>query len=540
MLSSTHRAGAFTSVTGRFRASTALSAILTPMMLLAPVAAHADGAAKAPASPVFGDTLLTDGDDAVVNSKPIDLTADVDFLAGDDTLLNNSIITIGAKSTAPVSVSLLSLDALKNQGLIDMRNGHVGDVLTLAGDYNGATNARLGLDVGPNGADRLIVGDVANGSTLITLGVVSAKTAVLTGDNGPVLIQASKESKADAFRIENYEIGLIRYGLLFDTKTGAYRLKGVAGQRVYEALKISEGVASVWRQSADAWSAHVASLRDAGAATDGAGLWGQAYGGRQSRDDVVAASAQRKIAVDYEQNAYGGQMGVDLINGDLGNGRIAMGLTGGYADSEMQFSGIAGQEVKLSVVNFGGYVALTQGGFFINALAKADRQSIKARNNVDGIDAKFDGTSYGAQVETGHRFGGDGLAYETLLGVNYVSTRLDDMETLGQRLDFDNATGFTAKAGLRGSAQSLLLSGVLTTYGAAFVVHDFTVKNGLTLVSGGEREHLSKDGGRTFGQITAGFSYRTASEMVTFVEATGDYGGGREGGGLRVGARFAF
>lgn len=511
------------------------------MMLLTPVAAHADDPPKA--SPVFGDKLLTDGDDEVTSNGAVDLTADVDFLAGSDTLLNNGVLTVGAGATSPVKVSLLSLDALKNQGLIDLRNGHVGDVLAISGDYNGvAGKARLGLDVGPTGADMLVVGDVANGGTQILLGGVSGKTAVLTGDSGPILIQAGADSKADAFRIENNEIGLIRYGLLFDAKTWTYRLKGVAGQRTYEALKISEGASSVWRQSADAWSTHVASLRDAGSAANGKGVWAQTYGGRQDRDDDVAASAQHTVAVDYEQTTYGGQMGLDLLNAGLDDGRIALGLTGGYADAKMRFSGVAGQEVKLSVVNFGGYVALTQGGFFLNALAKADRQSIKARNDVDGIDAKFDGTAYGAQVETGHRFGdGDGdLAYETLLGVNYVSTRLDDMKTLGQRLDFDRATGFTARAGLRGAARNDLLGGALTTYGAAFVVHDFTIKNGLTLVSGGEREHLSKDGGRTFGQVAVGVSYRASSGAITFAEAGGDYGGGRHGGGLRIGARFGF
>ena len=533
MLSSAHRAG-LSPVTGRFRASTALSAILAPLVLFSPLAAHAADPSK-----MFGDKELTDSADLVTNDKTIDLTGDIDFGDGEDGLINNGVITIGANATAPVTVSLISLEALKNNATIDLRNGHVGDVLTISGNYNGASKARLGLDVGPNGADKLIVGAVANGSTFIVLGGLSAKTAVLTGAKGPVLVQAGADTKAGAFQIENYEIGFIHYDLVFDPATTSYRLRGVAGQRAYEAMKISEGASSIWRQSADAWSAHVASLRDAGSAADGAGLWGQAYGGRQDRDDDFGAIPDR-VSVDYWQTTYGGQMGLDLVNGDLGEGRIVLGLTGGYADSKMRFSGLAGQEINLSAVNLGGYVALTQGGFFLNALAKADRQSIKARNNVDAIDAKFDGTSYGAQVETGHRFGGDGLAYETLLGVSYVSTRLDDMETLGQRLDFDNATGFVAKAGVRGSAQGILLSGALTTYGAAFVAHDFTVKNGLTLVSGGEREHLSKDGGRTFGQVIVGASYRTVGGTITFAELGGDYGGGRSGGGLRIGARFGF
>lgn len=537
MSSSAHRAGALTPATGRFRASTALSAILVPFVLLSPLAAHAADPLK-----VFGDKTLTDSADQVTQNGAIDLTRDIDFGDGDDVLTNNGIITIGANSTAPVSVSILSLESFANKGTIDMRNGHVGDVLTVSGDYNGTGAARLALDVGPNGADKLVLGKTANGGTWILLNGLTAKTAMLTGDKGPVLVESSIHSKADAFRIENNEIGLIHYGLVFDPKTGSYSLKGTAGQRVYEALKISEGAASVWRQSADAWSAHIANLRDAGSAANGAGLWGQAYGGRQDRNDniPVAAFPKIKISADYEQTTYGGQMGVDLLNAGMDDEHITLGLTGGYANARMRFSGLAGQEVTLNVLNIGGYAALRQGGFFINALAKADRQSIKARNNVDGIDAKFDGTSYGAQVEAGHRFGDDDLAYETLLGVNYVSTRLDDMETLGQRLDFDNATGFVAKAGLRGSARSDLFSGSLTTYGAAFVAHDFTIKNGVTLVSAGEREHLSKDGGRTFGQVTVGASYRTSNGAITFAELGGDYGGGRSGGGLRVGARFGF
>jgi outer membrane autotransporter protein len=206
----------------------------------------------------------------------------------------------------------------------------------------------------------------------------------------------------------------------------------------------------------------------------------------------------------------------------------------------MQFSGVAGQEVKPRVINVGGYVAMTRGAYFLNALAKVDRQSIKARGDVDGIDAKFDGTSYGAQLEVGDRTEGDGMAYEKLLSVNYVSTRLDDMQALSQRLDFGDAAGFVAKAGVRGSLQGDLLGGALTSYGAAFVVHDFTVKNSLDLVSGDQTQHLSKDGGRTYGQITAGVGFRAAGAMITFLEATGDYGGGRQGGALRFGARVGF
>ncbi|MET3665293.1 autotransporter domain-containing protein [Caulobacter sp. 1776] len=531
-----HRTGARAPATGRVLLSGAILAILAPATLLASQEAQAAEPPKP--SRAFGDTVLTDGNDDVTNNKTVDLTEDVDFGDGSDALTNDSVITIGAKATAPVHVSILSLDALKNKGLIDLRNGRGGDVLTLSGDYNGTGKARLGLDVGPDGVDRLIVGDVANGKTAVVLGGLSAQTAVLTGDKGPVLIQAAAGSTADAFSIENDEIGFIHYGLAFDAQAATYRLNGVAGRRAYDALKISEGAANVWRQSADAWSAHVANLRDAGADAVGAGVWGQAHGGWQDRNDKVAASG-RVVRTDYQQTSYGGQMGADLINAEMDDERILIGVTGGYAAARLRFDGVA-QDVKLSAVNVGGYVALARGSYFLNALAKVDRQSIKVLGEADAVAADFDGTSYGAQIEAGSRSEGDGMAYEKLLSINYVSTRLDDMKAYAQRLDFDNATGFVAKVGLRGSMQGELLGGALTSYGAAFVVHDFTVKSGLTLVSGDQKQHLSDDGGRTFGQITAGMSFRAAGAMITFLEASGDFGGGRNGGTLRLGARIGF
>lgn len=541
MFSPDHRPGARSPVGGRLGLPRlARAALLSPLalLLLASASARAEDAPKEPRRS-FGDTALTDGADSVTNDKTVDLVDSVDFGDGEDTLVNNETITVGAGATAPVDVSLLSLDALKNAGLIDLRNGHGGDVLRLSGDYAGSgSKARLGLDVGPGGVDRLIVGDVANGRTAVVLGGVNAKTANLTGDRGPVLIEAGKESSATAFFVENPEIGFVRYSLVFDPETTRYRLKGVAGQRAYEMLKVSEGAWSVWRQSADAWSAHVANLRDADRDADGAGVWGQAFGGRVDRDDKVGAAAQA-VEVDYRQTTYGGQFGVDLINAGQGDARILLGLTGGYADSKMRFSGLAGQAVKLRAANIGGYLAMARGGYFLNALAKVDRQSIKARNGPDAIDLDFDGTSYGAQIEAGARAENDGLVYENLLALTYVSTRLDDTAVFAQRLDFDRASGFVAKAGVRGVLNSEALGGLFSTYGAAFVVHDFTVKNGLALIGGDQVEHLSRDGGRTYGQITAGLGYR-AGGVSTFVEATGENGGGRAGGTLRLGARVGF
>jgi hypothetical protein len=343
VLSPFHRTGVLTPAAGRLVLSCAISALLAPFILMSPTTASA----QEDPSRAFGDTALTGDSDTVTNDKTVDLITSVDFGAGDDLLTNTGTITIGAKATSPVKVTLFSLDALKNSGLIDLRNGHVGDVLTVSGNYRGSDSAHLGLDVGPDGADRLVVESVANGATAITLGGVSAKTAVLTGDKGPVLIQAGAGSKEDAFTIENNEIGLIHYGLVFDAKANTYRLNGVAGRRAYEALKISEGAGPSGGNrptpGAPTWPPPRRGRRRRWRGRLGPGLW-RAAGSRRPGRRGRSGDARR-----LQQTTYGGQMGADLINAGFDDGRVLVGLTGGYADAQMRFSGVAGQAVKLRV-----------------------------------------------------------------------------------------------------------------------------------------------------------------------------------------------
>lgn len=532
MYSANHPTGVSKPVLGSLFSSRAALAAITPLLLLTPLAAHAEEPKK-----IFIDSPLTDEADTITIEKTVDLTEDSDFGGGTDMVTNNSVITIGAHRTAPTTVNLINLETLKNQGLIDMRNGHVGDVLHVTLDYYGATaNSRIGLDIGPNGADKLVVDSTAYGGTMIVLGGVTARTATLTGDNGPVLVQASGATKSGVFRVENGEIGLVRYGLLYDDNAKTYRLKSVAGLRSFELLKVSEGVNQVWRRSADAWSAHVMNQRDSGG-SQGAGVWGQMHGQWLDRDDIVPATG-RDLHLGYRQTTYGGQMGVDLINNTTDDSNILLGVTGGYSNARIRFSGVAGQLVKMDGFNLGAYTSLSSGGYFFNALAKVDRQSINVRSEADIPD--FDATSFGGLVEVGGRSDVDGLGYEQLFSLSYVSSRLDDIPGGGVNLDFDRAAGFLAKAGVRTTLENEVFGGALTFQGGLFLAHDFTVKNAATLSSGDTKERLLDKGARTFGQLSVGLTYKSTDGMIAFLETSGDYGGGREGGSVRIGARYGF
>ncbi|MEV9006474.1 autotransporter outer membrane beta-barrel domain-containing protein, partial [Klebsiella pneumoniae] len=92
---------------------------------------------------------------------------------GTDLFVNTGIVSVLAGASRAATVALLGLDRFENRGgLIDLRNGHVGDQLVLPGDYVGSAGARLGLDVrlsGDGAADTLVVKGAATGKTSIVL-----------------------------------------------------------------------------------------------------------------------------------------------------------------------------------------------------------------------------------------------------------------------------------------------------------------------------------------------------------------------------------
>src|SRR5262249_44285848 len=147
-----------------------------------------------------------------------------------------------------------------------------------------------------------------------------------------------------SFVLGNADVGLIHYNLQLDPAAGAagangqsasaaapvaYVLTASVGAPVYAALKLAENAQSIWRQSADAWSAHLAAMRgDAwagGGSSDSGRFWAQAYGSNSDRDQTAAG-----VAIDYEQRDAGVQIGSDLVRKATRLGDVVWGVTAGY------------------------------------------------------------------------------------------------------------------------------------------------------------------------------------------------------------------
>ena len=220
----------------------------------------------------------------------------------------------------PQSVTFAGLEAFRNSGTINLANGTAGDTLTLPGSYVGSGNAALALDLIDGKADTLVIGGAATGSTQIQLATGGNATLL----SQPItLVDAGAGTSSGAFTLASASSGFIQYGLSYDGTGNTFDLTAQAGAPVYRLAKVSEGAEAVWTQSADAWSAHMAALRDQQSATDSR-LWGQAYGKVTSRDDSrsvdVPGSSAQTYRLDYRQDYFGGQLGYDLGNLGGANG----------------------------------------------------------------------------------------------------------------------------------------------------------------------------------------------------------------------------
>ncbi|KQM21521.1 beta strand repeat-containing protein [Novosphingobium sp. Leaf2] len=502
-------------------------------------------AVVANAGTLNGRVLLSSGNDRFTNTGLFHASASSDFGAGNDVFTNTGTVLVDGPGTAPLNVTFTGLETFANSGLLDLRNGTVGDQLTLPGTFTGSGASTLGLDIastaaGVMTADRLNVGTAA-GSTQIQLGV----TGNVFVTPGVTVVQASAASSATAFTISpaSANVGLVALDVVYRPTTFAYQLVGTPGAGAYRAAKVLEGAQSLWYRSADAVTAHLTSVRD-GSFSNGAnagGFWLQMSGGVDKRDDARAASQfgiSRSYDLGYRQDYFGGQIGFDV--GTMGeNGGVVFGVTAGYLSSALRFE--EATRFQYDVANVGAYASLRAGGFFANGLVKYDHFWIDANGGSAGYKDRLGGDAIGAQVEAGFRLGSGGFFAEPVASVAYVRTSLDDLQALGQVLDYDRADGLRGKAGVRiGGTIAIGGGNMLTFYASGMAVKEFKGRDGATFVSGPYALALGNRRIGTYGQGTLGINVTTPGGINGFIEGTLDASGNYSGAGGRAGIKIPF
>lgn len=485
------------------------------------------------------------GDDTVNNSGTIFANAGMDFGAGTDTLNNSGSFRVLPFRPAATTVALTGLEAFNNSGLVDLRNGRTGDVLSTSGNFTGSGNSTLGLDVNfgaATTADRFNVGGAVTGSTTLALAI--------TGDarlgNGPILVQGGAGTTANAITFGTTQAGLVQLELAF--ANNAFSLVGTPSDAAFRTTAFSGALRDLWYESAEAWSAQMREGRDtalvAEAGEAGARFWFQGYGRNRSRDQggsFTAFGRTRTVDLSYDQDFFGGQIGMDFGGGVGEQGGFAFGLTGGYVDSHVNFEGV-GDDLRMEAINIGGYARFSSGAFFVNALAKYDHiLDVEARSLTADFNTDIDGDLYGASLEAGLRFGGAGFYLEPVATLSYVRSDLEGFAVRGTSVDFDDDNGLRGSAGARlGTTFGVAGGATANLYAGAHYVHDFAGNDEVVFASGADTVRIAALDDEDFVKALVGLNIAGGGNLSGFFEGSTEFLNDRSAYGARAGVRLRF
>lgn len=500
---------------------------------------------------INGRILLTANSDTVNNSGTFNANSSSDFGAGNDVFNNSGLLRVLGQSATAGTVTLTGLETFNNSGLIDLRNGHVGDVLVLPGTYFGSGAAQLGLDVNLASStftgDQLRIGGAATGSTVVSVTPLNTGPAVLSTSSGTVVAQAGAGSSATAFTLDsaNVDQGLIQYGIVYNPTTFAYSLVAAPGAGVYRTSLFAQGARNLWLQSSDSWSGHMRELRDTIAANGpgGAGgrVWAQALGQVEERGGNRSFSFNgltTPVAMRYKQDYFGGQMGVDF-GGAAGPGEFAFGVTGGYINSNLKFANSA-DRMNFDAVNGGVYASYSSGMFFLNALGKYDYYWGDSRSVSGRYTQKLRGAVYGGKAELGFRLG-SAFWVEPAASVSYTHSDFRDFSTASGSFDFNDQDGVRGRGGARIGYTSSIGAAKVSLYAGGNYVHEFKGQDQVAFTSGGQTVRFGGQQLRDYVEGLAGLNIGSEQGAVSgFFEGRYADGGDYEGYGGRAGIRFRF
>lgn len=506
---------------------------------------------------INGAIALAGGEDVVNNYGTFNATGTSSFAEG-DSFNNAGVVAIAAPGGVPAAVTFAGLASFNNAGTIDLRNGVVGDNLTLAGNYFGSGNAVLGIDVAPGAAiasDRLVIGGAATGSTAVQVALAPGAQPLFS--TGTTIVQAGPGSSSTAFGITpgTQDFGLVGYGVVYNPANFTYALTAAPDDAAHNLLGYATAERNLWIKSADAVSAELQSKRDAlwnlGGTPPSGKFWvtmAASYKNTRGYRDFGNPGQTHLTDTGYRQDFFGGQLGLDLSGGLFNRGGFAVGVTGGYLNSKVKLgSGL--DRIDFDAVNGGAYLSFTSGNIFANALGKYDYYWARPDSRSAGFNQHLHGHSYGGRGELGIRLGGDALFVEPLAQISWLRTSLNGFAVQGTSVDFQDRNALKGKAGGRiGGNITLSPDTKMAFYAGGSYVHDFYGYSQLSLANLGGNFTIAGQTARDAGEALLGVNIASAHGITGFIEGTytrsfgsGDNGALTErGAGGRAGIRVQF
>jgi hypothetical protein len=477
---------------------------------------------------IVGRIDLTDANDVFNNAgsfRPVGTSA---FGGGTDVLNNTGSIVVNPSGAAPAAVTFAGLETTNNSGLIDMRNGRVGDSLTVSGNFVGSGASKLGVDVGTTTADKLVVGGAATGSTAV----------LVTGLNGgfvnnAVVVDAGAGTGAGAFTLANGSVGIVDYSLVYNPASNDFAVYGLPGQGAISPLLLIDGARQLTYRSSDAVSSHLDGNRT------GKAFWMDAYGLTDQRKGSYATTAFGQ-AVGYSlnnrQDFFGIQAGADLLGTEDGT---VLGITGGYGSSQLNVDAGAAR-VRYDSFNAGVYGRAIAGPLRIEGLAKYEHVKARYGDAFTGVRDRSKADGFGGYVKASAAFGSDRLTVAPFASLDYSDLDWKGLDLGAATADFDAAKGMRGKAGAR--VETLVSDGPsrIKVYASGAYVHEFKGRDRMTLEGNGFAFAFRLPATPDYGQAKLGVAIDQGEKVSGFIEAQGDFSGNYKGGGARAGLALRF
>jgi hypothetical protein len=497
------------------------------------LAVNADGAGTTLINQASGEIVgrvdLTDGNDVFNNAGSFRPVGTSDFGGGTDVLNNTGSIAINPGGAAPAAVTFTGLETLNNSGTIDMRNGRVGDSLTVPGTFVGSGASTLGVDVGSTTSDRLVVGGAATGSTAVLVSGLNGGFV-----NGAVVVDAGAGTSASAFTLGNGgTVGIVDYSLVYNPTANDFAVYGLPGQAAVSPLLLIDGARQLTYRSSDAVSSHLDGVRA------GKAFWMDAYGLTDERKGSYATTAFGQVvgySLNNRQDFFGVQAGVDLLGTETGT---VAGITGGYGSSQLNVEAGAAR-VRYDAFNVGVYGRAAAGPLQVEGLAKYEHVRARYGDALAGIGDRSSADGFGGYVKVAAAFGSDRMTVAPFASLDYSNMNWKGLDLGVATADFDAADGLRGKAGAKVAAVVADGPSRIKVYASGAYVHEFKGRDRMTLAGGGYSFAFRLPNTPDYGQAKLGVSIDQGENVSGFIEAQGDFSGNYKGGGARAGLSLRF
>jgi hypothetical protein len=466
------------------------------------------------------------------------------FAAG-ATFTNSGTFNVYPTATAPTTLALTGLGSFDNSGTVSLVNGHVGDVLDLGGvPFVGSGNSLVVLEANlggaavdgnaPQTADRLVTG-AASGTTTIAIKDLSGEQAAQFNFTGIRVVEAASAAEG-TFVLDGGSIdkGFAEYQLLADGD-GNLDLVSVPTTAAFELVRTGAEVRRYWRRSADAWLEQMRNLQQ----REGFSTWGQFYGGGETSksrptytETVLGNTMTFRPDLDVHDGWAGGQAGFNWGKGDWD-----IGVSGGYASQNGRVKSTA-DRIKINGGNIGLYARYrSPEGLFAHALAKVDRYTVKYDLGGAASAPKFDGTSYGLDVEAGYHVRTGSAFLEPAVGLSWSHADLDGVRGAAGGFDasFNHVDSTYGRAGLRAGLELRSGTWAVKPYVGANWEGELSGRPGMILTSGGTGLNFldTSEGGH--GRFEAGVQGTSDHGLSLFAMVEDVAGGKMKGVGGRAG-----